>query len=217
MFTGVFQLFAQIKRVVIGDSPSECSYSQAFSRICRSIIVRNMLYSYIHRYFTLLTIWTSTYIEKFFLKFLNIVYLKIGIFPFCCMIIDGVDHLSVTYFSEEPVLSVAITTKLQVCKQGRFSSNSFLRQFLPCMLDDWRYVSSFVPIYGLPAAKSPELIQSINRNQCVKTVISCNIVKFAKRFLSLQKLATSMTQTLRISNFDSTTPNLTLHLLVSIL
>ena len=99
-----------------------------------------MLYSYNYRYFTLLTIWTSTYIEKFFLKFLNIVYLKIGIFPFCCMIIDGVDHLSVTYFSAEPVLSVAITTKLQVCKQGRFSSNSFLRQFLPCMLHDWRYV-----------------------------------------------------------------------------
>ena len=76
----------------------------------------------------------------------------------------GVDHLSVTYFSAEPALSVAITTKLQVCKQGRFSSNSFLRQILPCMLHDWRYVSSFVPIYGLPAAKSPELIQSINRN-----------------------------------------------------
>ena len=42
-FSGVFHLFAQIKRVVIGDSPSECSYSQAFSRICRSIIVRNMV------------------------------------------------------------------------------------------------------------------------------------------------------------------------------
>lgn len=72
--------------------------------------------------------------------------------------------LSIYMLTAEPALSVAITTKLQVCKQGRFSSNSFLRQFLPFMLHDWRYVSSFVPIYGLPAAKSPELIQSINRN-----------------------------------------------------
>ena len=36
------QLFALRKRVVIGGSPPECGYPHAFSRICRSIIVRKM-------------------------------------------------------------------------------------------------------------------------------------------------------------------------------
>ena len=58
------------------------------------------------------------------------------------------------------------------------------------MLHDWRYVSSFVPLLR-PASSQKPRIDSIDQSELVrKTVISGNIVKFAKRFLSLQKLAT---------------------------
>ena len=46
----------------LGDSPPECGYSRAFSRICRfDYRAKNGRYSCIYRCFTLLTIWTSVY------------------------------------------------------------------------------------------------------------------------------------------------------------
>ena len=47
-------------------------FPRIFSYLPFDYRTQNGIYSYIHRCFTPLTIWTSTYIEKLFLKFLNI-------------------------------------------------------------------------------------------------------------------------------------------------
>ena len=81
------------------------------------------IYSYIHRYFTLLTIWTSTYIEKFFLKFLNI----IDVFPFCCMIIDDEKKKTITKLVNLSAILFPTLNDQQLIKEILISIGSLKR------------------------------------------------------------------------------------------
>ena len=59
MFSGVFLLFALRKRVVIGDSPNAVIPTQFQVVAVRLSCKKLFFFSYIHRCFTPLTIWTS--------------------------------------------------------------------------------------------------------------------------------------------------------------